>query len=205
DGVVDLVRAGVQQIFALQVNTRTAEVRGEASGKLQGRGASGEIFQQGLKFVLKLAIRLGLFVGTLQFVQRHHQRFGNVAASVGAKTARDRGGDSELAAHVRNPYCTLSAASCSNAKRYAEVVLQDGKHASRKDRRGLHADADGTPPHIERFGMGIGCQDHGPVSQSASEINRMIPESLVEAFPDVARSTNSSCSSTISDASGMRL
>ncbi len=45
DGVVDFVRAGVQQIFALQINARSAEFFAEAQSKLQRRGAAGEILQ----------------------------------------------------------------------------------------------------------------------------------------------------------------
>jgi len=45
DGVVDLVRAGVQQVFALQIDARAAEFRGEARGELQRRGPPGKVFQ----------------------------------------------------------------------------------------------------------------------------------------------------------------
>ncbi len=44
DGVIDFVRAGMEQIFALQINARSAEFFGEARGKLQRRRAAGEIF-----------------------------------------------------------------------------------------------------------------------------------------------------------------
>ena len=53
DGVIDFVRAGVQEIFALQINARPAELRSETSGELQRRGTAGKIFQQGFEFGLK--------------------------------------------------------------------------------------------------------------------------------------------------------
>ncbi len=43
--VVDLVRAGMQQIFALDVNTRAAEVFGQPRCELQWRRAPGKISQ----------------------------------------------------------------------------------------------------------------------------------------------------------------
>ena len=46
EAVIDLVRAGVQQVFALDVNARAAEIFGEARGKLQRRGPPREISQQ---------------------------------------------------------------------------------------------------------------------------------------------------------------
>ena len=108
DGVIDFVRAGVQKIFALQINARAAELRGEARGKLQRRGTAGEIFQQGLEFGLEGGIGFGLFVSALEFEERHHQRFGDVAAAIGAEAAGDGGGDGELGGHGGAFYCTSS-------------------------------------------------------------------------------------------------
>ena len=56
DGVVDFVRAGVQQIFALEVDAEAAQFFGKARGELQRRGAAGEIFEKVLKLGLKLWI-----------------------------------------------------------------------------------------------------------------------------------------------------
>ena len=90
DGVVDFVRTGVKQIFALEINARACEFFGEARSKLQRCGAASKIFQQVLKLGLKRRIRLRRFIGTLKLEERHHERFGNVAASVGAETSRRR-------------------------------------------------------------------------------------------------------------------
>ena len=43
DGVVDLVRAGVDQILALEINLRAAEFLGQAFGEVQRRGAADRI------------------------------------------------------------------------------------------------------------------------------------------------------------------
>ena len=45
DGVVDFVRAGVQQIFALEINARAAQMGREARSELQGRGTACEVLQ----------------------------------------------------------------------------------------------------------------------------------------------------------------
>ena len=66
DGVVDLVRAGVQQVFALQVNARAAKFRGEARSELQRRGPPGKVFQQILEPRSKRRIGFGEFVDTLK-------------------------------------------------------------------------------------------------------------------------------------------
>ena len=44
NGVVDFVRAGVEQVFALEVDARAAEVLRQAFGELQGCGTASEIF-----------------------------------------------------------------------------------------------------------------------------------------------------------------
>ncbi len=56
NGVVDFVRAGVEQVFALEVDAGAAESFGEARGKLQRRGTAGEMFQKVLELCLKPCI-----------------------------------------------------------------------------------------------------------------------------------------------------
>ena len=50
EAVVDFVRAGVQQIFALEIDARAAEMLGQPRSKLQRRGPPGEIVQQRVQF-----------------------------------------------------------------------------------------------------------------------------------------------------------
>ncbi len=88
DGVVDFVRSSVEQILTLEVNARPAQFFGEARGKLQRRGAAGEVLQQILKLRLEGGIGFCEFVGALKFEERHHERFGNVAAAVRPKAPR---------------------------------------------------------------------------------------------------------------------
>ncbi len=99
DGVVDFVRAGVQEIFALEVGARAAEMRGEPRGELQRGGAPREIFEQALQLRLKRCVGLGCFVGPLELEERDHQCFRDVAAPVRAEAARGSGRRLEDGAH----------------------------------------------------------------------------------------------------------
>ena len=72
DGIVDLVRAGVEQVFALEINLCTAEMFGEAFGELERRRAAGKISEEILKLCLEHSVGLGLFVSALEFEERDH-------------------------------------------------------------------------------------------------------------------------------------
>ncbi len=58
--VVDLVRAGVQQIFALDVDLRAARGFGEAAGVVERRGAARVVGEQMVEFVLESGIGAAL-------------------------------------------------------------------------------------------------------------------------------------------------
>jgi hypothetical protein len=94
--VVDLMRAGMQQVFALEIDARTAKLLREARSELQRRRASREILEQILKLGLKGGIGLSKFVGAFELEERHHERFGDVAASVGAEASGNRCGIDDL-------------------------------------------------------------------------------------------------------------
>ena len=91
----------------------------QALGELQRRGAAGEIFQQILELCLKDRIGLGLFVGALQFEQRNHERFRDVAAAIGAEAPGNGGGDGELRNHGINSV-TWSATGAQHTAPYEE-------------------------------------------------------------------------------------
>ena len=79
--IIDFVRAGVQQIFALQINRAAARLFGQSRSKLQRRRAPGKIAQQCIEFGVKSWIGLRRGVGALEFFQRRHQRLRHVAAA----------------------------------------------------------------------------------------------------------------------------
>ena len=91
DAVVDLVRAGVVQVFALEVDLRPAEVLGEAFGVIQRAGAAdvvalevGQLFEEG-------RIALGLFVFGGQRVDQRHQGFSDELTAEAAEQAASVG------------------------------------------------------------------------------------------------------------------
>ena len=85
--VVDFVRAGVQQILALDVDLRAAMHFAQPLGVIERRGTAGVIGQQVLQLGLKRWIEPRLQIRLLQFFERRHQNFGNVAAPVRAEMA----------------------------------------------------------------------------------------------------------------------
>ena len=89
----------MKQILALQVNARAAEMSCQAISELERRGTAREILQKIVEAGLERSVGFGLFIDSFQFEQRHHERFGNVAAAIRAKAPGYRGGDSELRGH----------------------------------------------------------------------------------------------------------
>ena len=83
--VVDLVRAGVVEVFALEEDPGAAGVGAEALGLGEQRGAAGVVLVQLGDFGQELGINLGLFKGFLKLVQGRDEGFGHPAAAVAAK------------------------------------------------------------------------------------------------------------------------
>src|SRR5690606_25568565 len=87
DTVVDLVRAGVVQLLALEVDLRAAAVLGQAFGEIQrGRAADVVALEVG-EFLGDLGVLLGLLVFGGQLVDQRHQGFGDVLAAERAEQA----------------------------------------------------------------------------------------------------------------------
>ena len=70
EAVVDLVRAGVQQVFAFDVDLRAAEVRGETARVIERRGAARVVAQQVVEFGVESGVGLRFRVGALEFFER---------------------------------------------------------------------------------------------------------------------------------------
>jgi hypothetical protein len=85
--VVDLVRAGVVQLVALEVDLRAAEMLGQPLGKIQRRGTAGIVRVEMIEFRPegRIGLRLGPFLFQLQ--DQRHQRFGNETAAENAEHA----------------------------------------------------------------------------------------------------------------------
>ena len=87
DAVVDLVRAGVIELFALEVNLRAATGLGQAFGEIQrGRAANVVALEVG-EFLGELGVLLGFFILGGQLVDQRHQGFGDVLTAEVAEQA----------------------------------------------------------------------------------------------------------------------
>ena len=91
--VVDLVRAGVQQVLALQVDLRAAEQLGPALREIERRRPADVVVEQVVEFRLEGRIVSRGFVGGGEFLQRSHQRFRHEHAAEAAEVAGGIGND----------------------------------------------------------------------------------------------------------------
>src|SRR5918999_1854625 len=89
--VVDLVRAGVEQVLALEVDRVSGGLR-EPLGVVERGRAAGEVSEEGGELGAEPLVGARLDPGGLKFGQGRHQRLGDVLAAVGAEAVLDRGG-----------------------------------------------------------------------------------------------------------------
>ena len=87
DHVVDLVSAGVVEVFTLEVDLRAAHFAGHAGCVVDRRGTTHEVGQFGLEFSNEFRIVLVLGIGLTQLIQGVSERFAGKAATVRAKVA----------------------------------------------------------------------------------------------------------------------
>ena len=87
DTVVDLVRAGVVQVLALEIDLRPAEMVGQALGEIERRGSAHIMGQQAIQLGLEGGVFLGGQIGGLQVQHQRHQGFGHIAAAELAEPA----------------------------------------------------------------------------------------------------------------------
>ena len=83
--VVDLVRAGVVEVLALEEDPHAAGVLGEALGLGQQRGPAGVVLVQLRDLRGELGVRLGFLEGVLKLIQGRDERLGHPSAAVGAE------------------------------------------------------------------------------------------------------------------------
>ena len=85
--VVDLVRAGVVELFALQIDLGAAELLGQALREIERRRAAGIVGAQIRHLGDEGRIVLGGEIGGLEVADQRHQGFGDVAAAENAEAA----------------------------------------------------------------------------------------------------------------------
>jgi hypothetical protein len=87
DGVVDLVRAGVVQVFALEQDLRAADLPAQAFGVVDRAGPAhvmGEVLVIGGD---ECGVTARFVIGRRQLLQWPDQRFGNETAAIAAEVA----------------------------------------------------------------------------------------------------------------------
>ncbi len=81
------MRAGVVELFALEVDLRAAAVFGQALSEVQRRGAAHVVALEVGELLGELWVGLGFFVLGGQLVDERHQRFGDVLTTEVAEQA----------------------------------------------------------------------------------------------------------------------
>ncbi|MCY1391613.1 hypothetical protein D9M71_64610 [compost metagenome] len=87
DAVVHLVRAGVVQLFTLEVDLGAAAVFGQAFGEVQRVWTADVVALEIRQLLKKFRVVLGCFIFTGQVEHQRHQGFSHVAAAECAKQA----------------------------------------------------------------------------------------------------------------------
>src|SRR6185312_12155823 len=83
--IVDLVRAGVIEVFALEINLRSPEMLGEARGEIKRTFAAHIMGEQPVQFLMEGRVLLRRLIGLFQVEQERHQGLGDKAAAEGAE------------------------------------------------------------------------------------------------------------------------
>ena len=74
EGVVDLVCAGVKEVFAFEVNFRAAQLLRPSLGEIKWRRAADIMMQEIVQLGMKGRIIFGRLIGGRKFLQGSHQR-----------------------------------------------------------------------------------------------------------------------------------
>jgi len=82
DGVVDLVRPGVIEIFALQIDFRAAKFFRQSSREIKPRGPADIVAKIRFELADEARIGLGPSIFRIKLLKRGHQRFGHKNAPI---------------------------------------------------------------------------------------------------------------------------
>jgi len=85
--IVHLVRAGVVEVFALEVDLRPALDRRQALGMVNRARPAHIVLEFGFEFGHEFGIGAVMRVGALEFVKRVHQGFGDKDAAIGPEVS----------------------------------------------------------------------------------------------------------------------
>src|SRR6185312_3848092 len=85
--VVDLMRAGMEQVFALDVDLRAAKLFAQPPRGVERGGAAGILREQEFQLGMERRVLLRFEISVLQLFERRHQHFRNVASAIGTEVA----------------------------------------------------------------------------------------------------------------------
>ena len=85
DGVVDLVRAGVIEVLAFQVDLGTTQLTTQPLGMIDRRRSADVVLKIGIQLCLEGRILHVFFIRHPQFIERLHQRFGDEYPTIGSE------------------------------------------------------------------------------------------------------------------------
>jgi hypothetical protein len=81
DGVVDLMRSGVEEVLALEVDFGATEFFGPAFGEVEGGGPTAVVVEEVVEFGLEGGVGFGCFVGSAELIEWAHEGFGGEASA----------------------------------------------------------------------------------------------------------------------------
>src|SRR4029077_1946882 len=85
EAIVDLVRTGVVEVFALEINLRATEILGQAFGEVERTFAADIVLEHSAQLGLECRIGFRGFIGALQIEHQRHQRLGDEAPAIGTE------------------------------------------------------------------------------------------------------------------------
>ena len=91
ENIVDFVGTGMVQILPLQIDFRPAQIFRHFFRIIEKRRASCVLFQQSVQFGDKFRVIFKTFIRFFQFVDRVHQRLGNILPAVNTESSFTHG------------------------------------------------------------------------------------------------------------------
>ena len=105
--IIDLVRTGMVQLVALEIDLRAAEMLGQARREIERRGAAHIVPPQILHLRLECPLFLGLVIRSFEIQDQRHQGLGHETPAMQAETALLVGARAERVRLVRGHRAVL--------------------------------------------------------------------------------------------------